>query len=171
MSVDFATIILIVQSVVVIVVSWLIAEFLTRIIARAAKRAGASPDLTRTVREALSILWITLAAVAVISITGIASAFSFLTFSGLIGLAISLALQNTLSNIISGILLLSDGVLRLHDSVEYVGVRGEVVRIGLRTTWVKTESGSIAIISNNYVANGPLINYTAGDRLEKKLRL
>ncbi len=162
---------LVTQAVVVIAVSWLIAEFLTRIIARAAKRAGASPELTRTVREALSIVWIALAAAAIFSITGIASTFSFLTLSGLVGLAISLALQNTLSNIISGILLLSDGVLRLHDSVEYSGIRGRVVRIGLRTTWVKTDSGDIVIISNNYVANGPLINYTAGDRLEKKLRV
>jgi small conductance mechanosensitive channel len=169
--VDVATIILIAQAVVVIAVSWLTAEFLTRIIARAAKKAGASPELTRTVREALSIVWIALAAAAIFSITGIASTFSFLTLSGLVGLAISLALQNTLSNIISGILLLSDGVLRLHDSVEYSGIRGRVVRIGLRTTWVKTDSGDIAIISNSYVANGPLINYTAGDRLERKLRV
>lgn len=91
--------------------------------------------------------------------------------SGIVGLAISLALQNTLTNIISGILILSDGVLRLHDSVEYSGVRGRVVKIGLRATWVKTDSGDIAIISNNYLANGPLVNFTARERLERKLRL
>ena len=104
-------------------------------------------------------------------VLGLGSIFSFLTLSGIVGLAISLALQNTLSNIISGILILSDGVLRLHDSVEYSGVKGRVVKIGLRATWVKTDSGDIAIISNNYLANGPLVNFTAGERLEKKLRL
>jgi len=75
------------------------------------------------------------------------------------------------ANIISGILILSDGVLRLLDSVEYSGVRGRVVKIGLRATWVKTDSGDIAIISNNYLANGPLVNFTARERLERKLRL
>lgn len=82
-----------------------------------------------------------------------------------------MALQNTLTNIISGILILSDGVLRLHDSIEYSGVKGKVVKIGLRATWVRTDKGDIAIISNNYLANGPLVNLTAGERLEKKLRL
>jgi small-conductance mechanosensitive channel len=50
-------------------------------------------------------------------------------------------------------------------------VKGRVVKIGLRATWVKTDSGDIAIISNNYLASGPLVNFTAAQRLEKKLRL
>ena len=66
--------------------------------------------------------------------------------------------------------MLSDGVLRLDDSVEYSGVKGVVVKIGLRATWVKTEHGDIAVISNNFLVNGPLFNYTATQRLERKLR-
>ena len=65
--------------------------------------------------------------------------------------------------------MLSDGVLRLNDSVEYSGVKGVVVKIGLRATWVKTDHGDIAIISNNYLVNGPLVNRTATQRLERKL--
>ena len=65
--------------------------------------------------------------------------------------------------------MLSDGVLRLDDSVEYSGVKGVVVKIGLRATWVKTEHGDIAVISNNYLVNGPLVNHTATKRLERKL--
>ena len=164
-------IIQIVQMVITIAVSWLIAELLIKLISRTAKRAGASPDLIRTVREALSILWIVLAAVAIVTITGIASVFSFLTLSGIVGLGISLALQNTLSNIISGILLLSDGALRLHDSIAYSGLKGEVVKLGLRSTWMRTESGDIAIISNSYLNAGPLVNYSAVSRLEKKLKV
>jgi len=169
--VDIGTIIFIAQVASVIAGSWLVAELLIRLITRGAKRAGASADLIRSVREALSILWIIFVAVGLVSVTGIGSIFSFLTLSGIAGLAISLALQNTLTNIISGILILSDGVLRLHDSVEYSGVKGRVVKIGLRATWVKTDSGDIAIISNNYLANGPLVNFTASERLERKLRL
>jgi small conductance mechanosensitive channel len=169
--VDIGTIIFIAQVASVIAGSWLVAELLIRLITRGAKRAGASADLIRSVREALSILWVIFVAVGLVSVTGIGSIFSFLTLSGIAGLAISLALQNTLTNIISGILILSDGVLRLHDSIEYSGVKGRVVKIGLRATWVKTDSGDIAIISNNYLANGPLVNFTASERLERKLRL
>ncbi len=164
-------IIQIAQVVITIAVAWLSAELLIKGISRAAKRAGASADLIRTVREALSILWIVLATVAIFSITGIASLFSFLTLSGIVGLAISLALQNTLSNVISGILLLSDGALRLHDSVSFSSLKGEVVKLGLRSTWVRTDGGTIAIISNSNLQAGPLLNYTAVNRLEKRLKV
>ena len=167
---DTGTVIFIAELGAVIAVSWLVSELFIRLIIRGAKRAGASAELIRNVREGLSLLWVVFVVGWLVIVTGLGSIFSFLTLSGIVGLAISLALQNTLSNIISGILLLSDGVLRLHDSVEYSGVKGKVVKIGLRATWVKTDSGDIAIISNNYLVNGPLLNFTAGQRLEKKLR-
>jgi len=168
---DTGTVIFIAELGAVIAVSWLVSELFIRLIIRGAKRAGASAELIRNVREGLSLLWLVFVVGWLVIVTGLGSIFSFLTLSGIVGLAISLALQNTLSNIISGILLLSDGVLRLHDSVEYSGVKGKVVKIGLRATWVKTDSGDIAIISNNYLANGPLVNFTARERLERKLRL
>ncbi len=160
-------IILVAEAIAIIVGSWLVRGLLTR----AAERAGATPSLLRGIRGGLSVAWIVLAAAWLLSITGIASLFSVLTLSGIVGLAVSLALQNTLSNMISGILLLSDGVLRLDDTVEYGGVKGRIVRIGLRSTWIRREDGTVAVISNNILAGGPLIIYSAGERVEKKLRL
>lgn len=164
------TILLIVQIISIIAAAWLFSEALIRLAYRALKKAGASPFITRTIRDALTVVWVVLAAAGILTVTGIASEFSFLTLSGIVGLAVSLALQSTLSNIISGILLLSDGVLRLNDSVLYSGVKGVVVRIGLRSTWVKTETGDIAIMSNSNLASGPFVNYSAAKRLERKLR-
>ena len=168
---DNGPVIFIAELATVIAGSWLVSELLIRLVTRGAKRAGASADLIRNVREGLSILWVVFVAAWLVIVLGLGSIFSFLTLSGIAGLAISLALQNTLTNIISCILILSDGILRLHDSIEYSGVKGRVVKIGLRATWVKTDSGDIAIISNNYLANGPLVNFTASERLERKLRL
>lgn len=162
-------IVLIVEIALIIVGSAILTEALIRGLSRLVRRAGAHAGLARSIREGFTLVWITLAGVAILSLTGIASEFSFLTISGIVGLAVSLALQNTLSNIISGVLLLSDGVLRLDDSVEYSGVKGVVVKIGLRATWVKTDKGDIAVISNNYLVNGPLVNHTATQRLERKL--
>ena len=162
-------IVLIVEIALIIVGSAILTEALIRGLSRLVRRAGAHAGLARSIREGFTLVWITLAGVAILSIIGIASEFSFLTISGIVGLAVSLALQNTLSNIISGVLLLSDGVLRLDDSVEYSGVKGVVVKIGLRATWVKTDKGDIAVISNNYLVNGPLVNHTATQRLERKL--
>jgi small conductance mechanosensitive channel len=162
-------IILIVEIALIIAGTALFTEVLIRGLSRIVRRAGGHAGLARSIREGFTLIWITLAGIGILSLAGVASEFSFLTISGIVGLAVSLALQNTLSNIISGVLLLSDGVLRLDDSVEYSGVKGVVVKIGLRATWVKTEKGDIAVISNNYLVNGPLVNHTATQRLEKKL--
>jgi len=162
-------IILIVEIALIIVGSALFTEALIRGLSRLVRRAGGHAGLARSIREGFTLVWITLAGVGILSVIGVASEFSFLTISGIVGLAVSLALQNTLSNIISGVLLLSEGVLRLNDSVEYSGVKGVVVKIGLRATWVKTDRGDIAVISNNYLVNGALVNYTATQRLERKL--
>ncbi len=162
-------IILIVEIASIIVGSALFTEALIRGLSRLVRRAGGHAGLARSIREGFTLIWITLAVVGILSLAGVASEFSFLTISGIVGLIVSLALQNTLSNIISGVLLLSDGVLRLDDSVEYSGVKGVVVKIGLRATWVKTDKGDIAVISNNYLVNGPLVNHTATLRLERKL--
>jgi small conductance mechanosensitive channel len=163
------TIVLIAQATGTIVGSYLIAELMIRIITRAAKRAHAPPALIRTVREGLSILWVVLAVTGVLSLTGVASEFSALTVSGLVGLAVSLALQTTLSNMISGVLLFNDGALRLNDVIEYNAVKGKVVKLALRNTWVRMDDGNIAIIGNSSLSSGPLVNLTAAKRLEKKL--
>ena len=163
-------IILIVEIIGIIAGSWLFAEFLIRLIDRVLKRAHAPKAVTRSVREGLTIAWVVLAFTGVLSVTGAASLFSFITVSGIVGLAVSLALQSTLSNMIAGMLLLSDGVLRLNDSVSFSSVKGVVVRVGLRSTWLMTDKGEIVVMSNSNLSSGPFINYTAASRLEKKLR-
>ncbi len=111
-----------------------------------------------------------LAIAAVVHVTGLTSEFTALTISGIAAIALSLALQISLSNVISGLSLLAGNTLSINDSIEYSGIKGQVVKIGLMSSWVKTNEGNIAMISNSYLANGPLINYTAGERLMKKLR-
>ena len=114
------------------------------------------------------------AVVGVAYLTGISSEITTLTISGIGGLAITLALQNTISNVIAGVLLLNDGIIRLGDDIQYGGpggVRGEVVKLSLRTTWIRTSEGVITVIGNSNLSAGPILNYTARARLEKKMQL
>jgi small conductance mechanosensitive channel len=104
----------------------------------------------------------------VLIVTGIASEFQALTVTGLAGLTISLALQTTLSNIIAGVLLFSDKTLRLNDVISYGGIKGTIVRVGLRLTLIRTQEGNIAIIGNSTLMSGPFINYSAEERLVGK---
>ncbi|MGA2199719.1 MAG: mechanosensitive ion channel domain-containing protein [Nitrososphaerales archaeon] len=143
-------------------------EFVTFFVKRAAKLAGAGRVLIRDLGAFARIIEVVLIAFTITRLSGLSSDFTTLTLSGIGALALSLALQTTLSNIISGILLLSDGVIHLGDVIEYSSVKGTVVRIALRNIWLKTDSGSIAVVSNTSLSNGPLVNHTAIERLKKK---
>jgi small-conductance mechanosensitive channel len=155
------------------VVTVLIEEVISSVIRRAAKVAGTSPTVIRDIVIALRVIAALVIFAGILSLAGLASEFTALTISGIgalgIGaLVLSLALQNALSNVISGILLFYDGVIHLNDTVEYGTVKGKVVRLALRNTWIKMDSGKIAVISNSLLSGGPLINHSATARLSKK---
>ena len=151
-----------------------VGALLTRFIRRVARRAGVSKQVVSSVTELMGVLML-LAGVGVIStVAGLSSYFTSLTISGIAGLAASLALQSTLSNVISGVLMLHDGVVHVGDDLQYGGpggLKGKVVRITLRSTWIKTPDGVISVVGNTALAAGPIINFTATQRLEKKLDL
>jgi small conductance mechanosensitive channel len=160
---------LVIGSVIIFAGSFLIMEVLVRVLSRAARRAGAHKSVVITLRELLFAIWIVVAISVVVSYTGLANLFTALTISGIAGLVISLALQSTFSNVISGALLLSDGTVHVGDIVQFSGLKGEVVRLSLRNTWIKTEQGAVAIIGNSNLASGPVVNISGSHRLLKKL--
>jgi small-conductance mechanosensitive channel len=164
----------IVEIVGVIAGTAIVGTFLQRLITTISRKAGASRAVSNSVRQWMGVLMVIFAVAAVAYLTGISSEITTLTISGIAGLAISLALQTTISNVISGVLLLNDGVIRLGDDIQYGGpggVRGEVVKLSLRTTWIRTRDGVITIIGNSNLSAGPILNYSAGARLEKKLQV
>ena len=146
----------------------LIEEGISRIIRRGAKKAGTNPTVIRDVAVAMRVIAVLVIVTVILSLTGLASEFTTITISGIGALAVSLALQNTLSNILSGILMFHDGLIHLNDTVEYGSVKGKVVRLALRNTWIKMDSGKIAVISSSLLASGPLINHSATERLSRK---
>ncbi len=159
---------LVIGAIVIVAGATVIEESLSFIIRRAAKLAGASSSVIRDIGAGLRVIAILAIIAGILSITGLASEFSVLTVSGIGAIVVSLALQTTLTNVISGILLFTDGIVRLNDEIEYSGTKGKVVRVALRNTWIKKEDGTIAVVSNSSLSSGPLINHTASARLSKK---
>jgi small conductance mechanosensitive channel len=143
-------------------------ELVSVVTRRAAKAAGAGSTVLRDIKTGTRLIALVLIISNVLNLTGLSSLFTTLTISGILAVAASLALQRTLSNVIAGLLLFNDGVLRLGDTIEYSGTKGRVVRIGLRNTWVKTDPGHLVVVSNSLLSEGPLTNLSATERLKKK---
>jgi MscS family membrane protein len=84
---------------------------------------------------------------------------------GIAGLAISLAAQDTLSNMISGVIILLDQPFRVGDRIEIqgLGTWGDVVDIGLRSTRIRTRDNRMVIVPNAKIGSDQVINYTYPD--------
>jgi small-conductance mechanosensitive channel len=148
---------------------FVLGEIGIRVITKGAKRAKISKPVIRNFREAVTALWVAISLAWVFQILGLTSLLTSLTISGIIGLAVSLGLQTTISNIIAGIYLLQDNALHTGDTIAIGAVKGEVIKLGLRNTWLKNCDGDIIIIGNSTLSAGPFTNYTAKERLTKKL--
>jgi small conductance mechanosensitive channel len=151
-------------SALVVVISGALFWALSHILQTVARRAGVRPATLRAGRDIIRVLWIIVAVAGVIYVTGLASALTILTISGIAGLVVSLSLQAFFSNLVAGVLLVQDGAVGVGDEIEFGSVRGRVIRLTLRNTWVAMDSSRVAIISNSQLMSGPLINHTKSPR-------
>jgi small conductance mechanosensitive channel len=96
---------------------------------------------------------------AAFSATGIETG-AVLASLGVVGLTIGFALRDTLSNIISGLLIFIDRPFTIGDLIEIDGKYGRVDRISLRTTRVVTPDGKMLAVPNAEVMNKTVTSYT-----------
>ena len=85
---------------------------------------------------------------------------SLLAGAGVAGLAIGLALQGTLSNTISGIILSFRKKIQIGHWVETNGFSGEVIDINMKDFTLKEADNNIVVIPNKKILENPLKNYS-----------
>ena len=88
-----------------------------------------------------------------------------MTALGIGGLALSLAAQDTLADMISGFIIMLDQPFRIGDRIEISGLDtwGDVVEIGTRTTKIRTRDNRLVIVPNSKISNNQVVNYTYPD--------
>jgi small-conductance mechanosensitive channel len=88
----------------------------------------------------------------------------FLAGLGIAGLAISFALQSSLSNVVAGISLIMDKTFKVGDKISLdSGEVGLIHEITLRSTRIKTYDNEIIIIPNSNMAAAKIKNFTQPD--------
>ena len=84
---------------------------------------------------------------------------SLVTVLGVIGVALSLSLQGSLSNLAGGIMVMVSRPFAVGDYVEAGSVSGTVIEIGLVYTKLKTIDNKIIFIPNGEISGERIINY------------
>ncbi len=83
---------------------------------------------------------------------------------GVVGLAVSLAIQDTLTNLAGGIMILVSKPFVVGDYIEAGGVGGTVADIGMVYTRVKTIDNKLIFVPNGGISKDKITNYTYQDK-------
>lgn len=141
----------------------LLTRYAVDLVARITRRAFSpvEPTLRKFLVQAAEILTLVVGAVAFLGALGI-QATSLVAVLGAAGLAIGLALQNTLSHFAAGVMLINQRPFEVGDFIEGPsGVKGVVDAIGIFSTTVVTPDNIKITVPNNNLFSGVLKNTTA----------
>ena len=150
----------IVGAIVLLIIGWTVAGWARRGVRHALERV---PRMDETLKPFLAkLVWYVIMAfvlVAVLSQFGVQTT-SVIAILGAAGLAIGLALQGTLANVASGVMLLFLRPFNIGDYVDAGGIAGTVVEIGLFNTEIKTHNGLCLIVPNKIIWESPITNFS-----------
>lgn len=142
--------------------------YVGRMVAKGVKRLMEKALLSRSVDKAV-VSFIASIVYAVILIATVLMALSqvgiqttsFIAILGAAGLAVGLALQGSLANFASGILIILFRPFKSGDFIDAGGITGTVDKIEIFQTIMKSPDNKLVIVPNAQITGGAITNYSA----------
>ena len=130
---------------------------------RAFRRLDMEKGLRTFIHAALRVVLWLLTLCIVLDYIGVPMT-SLVALIGVLGLAVSLAIQGTLSNLAGGIQVLVSQPFKAGDYVEAGGVSGTVQEVGLAYTKLSTTDNKVISVPNGQISTEKIINYTTAEQ-------
>ena len=142
----------------------IVAKLLQKAVKRGMKRSNIDDTAIGFFQSLIRVILYTVLIVICLSILKVPMS-SIVAVIGAAGLAIGLALQNSLSNLAGGFIILFSKPFKAGDYIETSGVSGTVESVGILYTRIITPDNKTVYIPNGTISASVISNYT-----EKKLR-
>lgn len=146
-------------AVIIFVVGRWIARLISNLAASAMTKAKMELMLVQFIKDLSYVAMLTFVVIAALANMGVQTA-SFIAVLGAAGLAVGLALQGSLANFASGVLMLIFKPIHVGDFVEAGGAKGTVKETGIFTTVLSSPDNVRIIIPNSQVMGSTISNYT-----------
>jgi len=148
----------VVGALVVLIIGRMIAKAVRKGVRKALERGKMDPTLIPFVSSLTYYMVMAFVLIAVLGMIGIQTA-SMIAVLGAAGLAVGLALQGTLANFASGVMLLIFRPFHKGDFIEASGVAGSVDTVGIFTTTLNTPDNVRIVLPNGTVWGQVIKNY------------
>lgn len=153
--------------IIIIIVTKFIKLLKTYILPSVFKKYGFDKGSSLSLTSLIKYIIIVIATFFCLSVLGI-HMNNLTAFTSLFGVGIGFGLQNIIANFISGIILLFERPIKVGDRIVVNGVVGDVSKIMIRATVVRTLSNEHIIIPNSSFLSQNVINQSYSDN---RLRL
>ena len=149
-------------AIAVLIVGRFICGIARKSVRRAMESRRVDPSLVPFVSNLVYFVLLAAVLIAVLGLFGIETT-SLVAVLGTAGLAIGLALQGTLANFSSGVMLLLFRPFHAGDYIDASGVSGTVSEIGVFSTTLNTPDNVRIIVPNSGIFGATIKNYSAND--------
>ncbi|MFQ5736439.1 MAG: mechanosensitive ion channel family protein [Thermodesulfobacteriota bacterium] len=149
---------------IILSITLVTASILSKSVQRALQKSATGTPVTGLSRTIIKVTVFALGGLIILNGLGI-SITPILTALGVGGLAVALALQDTLSNLFAGMHILMEMPVRVGDYIKLdSGEEGFVSDIGWRTTRIRQLANNIIIVPNSKLAQSNITNYYLPER-------
>jgi len=150
----------VVGAIAILVLGRLLTTFFANLVQRLMNKSGVEPILTGFVRNLTRISLLTFVVIAALGALGVETT-SLIAVIGAIGLAIGFALQSSLSNIASGIMLVVFQPFKVGNYINAGGTNGIVEEMRIFSTILRTFDNRKVIVPNSRITADNITNYSA----------
>ena len=148
------------KAVLILIVGWTASKWGNKLTLKAFRSRNVDEALGRFIGNIIQYAILAAVFIAALGAVGVQTTSLVAIFASA-GLAIGLALQGSLGNLASGVMILFFRPFNLGDKITGGGHTGKVEDIGLFATTLITPDNKKIIIPNNSVTGGAIINYSA----------
>ena len=148
------------MAIVVFVVGRMVAGFVVGLVNKIMKRSGMDEILVNFVSSILNAILLLFVIVAALDQLNV-NTTSLIALMGAAGLAVGLALQNSLQNFAAGVMLIIFRPFKAGDFVEAGGTMGVIENISIFSTMLKTPDNREVIIPNGSIYGGNITNFSS----------
>lgn len=146
-------------AIAIYVIGKWIAKLIIRLLEKALDSRSVDKTITVFVRNLAYYILLVIIIIAALGQLGVQTA-SFVAIVGAAGLAIGLALQGSLSNFASGVMLILFRPCKVGDFIEAAGAMGTVSDISIIATTILTGDNKTITVSNTELMTGNIVNYS-----------
>ncbi|AFJ03272.1 Potassium efflux system KefA protein / Small-conductance mechanosensitive channel [Methylophaga frappieri] len=149
-------------AIVIVLVGRVVVRWLIKIARKLMVRANIDPILinfTSTIANVILLLFVLIAALDQLGV----DTTSMIAVLGAAGLAVGLAMKDSLQNFAAGVMLIINRPFKLDDFVEVAGVMGIVEKISIFSTIMRTTDNREVIVPNGQIYADTITNYSARD--------